>query len=133
VCNNLQEGYDPNKSKVSDQTMETWRMSQVVADITSVPGIGPAAAAKLAVDDEYGAITNTYQLLAKWLSLHTITEDDEPGSEPDPDLTNQKMWFFLKAKGVHASRSAIVKAINMKLTAYMVHLSSSADDDDDEE
>ncbi|CAN0199999.1 unnamed protein product, partial [Scytosiphon promiscuus] len=33
-----------------------------------VPGIGPAAIARLAMDDE-GSITNTYQLIGRFLAL----------------------------------------------------------------
>lgn len=41
-------GFHPNKSKVSSSTMETWKNSNITGDLTQVPGIGKAAAAKLA-------------------------------------------------------------------------------------
>jgi hypothetical protein len=117
----MMEGYDPRKSKVSDKTMEKWTMSNVTADIQSVPGIGPAAALKLAADDGLGVIENTYQLFGKWLSIHAGHESDET-DEPNPELTNQKFWFFLKAKGIHSQRSAIVKAVSDKLSSFMATL-----------
>jgi hypothetical protein len=105
----------------------------VVCDITSVPGIGPAAARKLATDDGLGVVNNTYQLFAKWLELHDLTEEDEPGTEPSASLTNQKLWFWLKAKGVHSSRSAIVKAVSDKLASFMGTLRPPVDDEEDDD
>lgn len=114
--------------------MEQWNMSQVTADITTVPGIGPAAATKLRVadEDDYGAVENTYQLFGKWLDFHALKDDDEFTDEPDANFTNQKFWYWLKAKGINSQRSAIVKAVSDKLGSYMPALRPSADDDDDE-
>jgi hypothetical protein len=128
----MMEGYDPRKSKVSDKTMEKWTMNNVTADILSVPGIGPAAALKLAADDGLDVIENTYQLFGKWLSIHAAHDNDET-NEPNPELTNQKFWFFLKAKGVHSNRSAIVKAVSDKLSSFMATLRPAPDDDEDED
>jgi hypothetical protein len=52
------DGFHPNKSKVSTDTMETWKNSEISGDLTQVPGIGPAAASKLAGE----GITNVREL-----------------------------------------------------------------------
>jgi len=58
-----ENGYDPRKSKVSENTMMTWRSSQITGDLLEVPGIGPAAVRMLAESDEgVDKITNTYQV-----------------------------------------------------------------------
>lgn len=59
-------GYDPRRSRVSEGTMGDWMRGDINGTITEVPGIGPAAAKKLAngeTPDE--CITNTYQLIGK--------------------------------------------------------------------
>ena len=80
-----------------------------MAELTSVPGIGPATVAKLAnseIDED--RITNTYQLFGKFLMLkgpgHTEKE-----IEIDSLEHMEKFWHWLKNRGVSAHRSAIVR------------------------
>ena len=37
-----EEGFNPNKSKVKDDTLANFLQSEIKEDLTSVPGIGPA-------------------------------------------------------------------------------------------
>jgi len=57
------EGYDPKRSRVSESTMGDFIRGEISGEITEVPGIGPAAAKKLAESDDQ--VTNTYQLFGK--------------------------------------------------------------------
>jgi len=58
-------GYDPKRSRVNDNTMMDFIRGVVSADLTTVPGIGPAAAKKLATGEGDEKVTNTYQLIGK--------------------------------------------------------------------
>ncbi len=58
-------GYDPKRSRVNDTTMMDFIRGVVSADLTTVPGIGPAAAKKLATGEGDEKVTNTYQLIGK--------------------------------------------------------------------
>merc|ERR1712029_1218949 len=79
--------------------------------ITEVPGIGPAAAKKLSAGDGDEQITNTYQLIGKFLLLKG-PDDDE--NKVDSMEHCEKFWYWLQDKGISAHRSAIVKAVAMK-------------------
>lgn len=113
----MADGYDPRRSKVSDDTMDTWRQGQVTGDLSEVPGIGPAAIKKLAECDEGpDRITNTYQLFGKFLMLKGPGHGDE--TEVEPMEHTQKFWEFLKNRGISSHRSAIVKAIAEKTSTF---------------
>ena len=76
------DGYDPRKSKVSDDRMERWRVDKLTPNLLDVPGIGPATVKKLAEGADHEKITNTNQLFGKVSALldgaeacvHTHTE-----------------------------------------------------------
>lgn len=68
-----EQGYDPKRSRVSDDTMMDFIRGSVGGDITEVPGIGPAAAKKLADGEGDESITNTYQLIGKVRCFHNIS------------------------------------------------------------
>jgi hypothetical protein len=129
-----EEGYDPRRSRVSDDTMETWRTAQVTGDLTEVPGIGPSTAAKLKdCDDPAEQITNTFQLFGKFLMLKGPDTED---NKVEPIEHTQKFWYFLKNRGVQAHRSAIVKAIATKSATFFNSIYDAndfEDDDDDDE
>jgi len=63
------EGYDPRRSKVSDDTFASFQRDALSGELTDVPGIGPAAAKKLGQigdgETEFDRVTNTYQLIGK--------------------------------------------------------------------
>jgi hypothetical protein len=117
------EGYDPTKSKVSNNTMEVWKNADVKGDLKQVPGIGAAAVDKLGAADveENERITNTHQLIGKYLMLKG------PGDVTFSEL-NQKFWYFLKAKGITAHRSAIVLAISDKVSAFFPGFHDGSED-----
>jgi DNA polymerase/3'-5' exonuclease PolX len=114
--------------------MEDWRLVQISGDLIEVPGIGPKTIEKLAdADDPTERITNTFQLIGKYMMLKG------PG-EVGPNEVNQKFWFWLKAKGVAAHRSAICLAINTKVSTHFqgftdvtAQLEEEDDDEHDEE
>uniref|UniRef100_A0A7S2R0A3 Uncharacterized protein n=1 Tax=Eucampia antarctica TaxID=49252 RepID=A0A7S2R0A3_9STRA len=127
-------GYDPSRSKVSDSTMTDFLRSQITGDVTEVPGIGPAAKRALAGgDDESDRITNTFQLIGKFLMLKGPDEDD---MKIDCMEHMEKFWYWLKQKGIKSHRSAIVKAIGEKINTMIPGIydaSIYAEDDDDED
>ncbi|CAN0334165.1 unnamed protein product, partial [Scytosiphon promiscuus] len=82
-----------------------------------VPGIGPVAATHLAKEDG-GSITNTYQLMGKFLALST---DSRPTSCANPVLPKldpvehcDKFYAWVVEKGIEKQRSTIVLAIAEK-------------------
>jgi hypothetical protein len=127
------EGYDPRKSKVSDNVMEQFRNSPTVPDLKSVPGIGPVAAEILAdtMDGEFESITNTYQLFGKFLMLRG------PGKDGKLEVSSQehteRFWWWLKARGIKVHRSAIVKAIAEKSSTFFQGIYDANLYDEDEE
>lgn len=66
----MADGYDPQKSRVAEDTLADFLRAPLTGDLTEVPGIGPAAVSKLGQDGEDGdAIENTFQLIGKFLLL----------------------------------------------------------------
>jgi hypothetical protein len=66
----MSAGFDPNKSKVSDDELVRFLTSEINQDLKSVPGIGPAYCVKLAqVVQGDSAVETTYQLIGKFLAL----------------------------------------------------------------
>jgi hypothetical protein len=80
-------------------------------------------------------ITNVYQLFGKYLSLKG---PDEPNDEVSVEELNGKFWFWLKSKRIVSHRSAIVLAVNSKVSTFMPGLHDAnvyedgADDDEEE-
>ena len=73
--------------------MNAWRQAPITGDLKEVPGIGPAAVAKLSeFDSDEDKITNTYQLFGKFLMLKG---PDEDGRKVDTFEHCQKFWEFL--------------------------------------
>mmetsp|Transcript_27020 Transcript_27020/g.39515 ORF Transcript_27020/g.39515 Transcript_27020/m.39515 type:complete len:129 (-) Transcript_27020:179-565(-) len=126
----MADGYDPRRSKVSNDTMEKWRIGAITGNLQEVPGIGPAAAKKLAAADE--PITNTYQLFGKYLMMKG---PDSDGHKVETIEHCEKFWHFLASQGISAHRSAIVKAIAEKSATYFggIYDASMWDDDEDED
>jgi hypothetical protein len=126
-----EEGYDPRKSKVSDSTTEKWNTIAISGDITEVPGIGPKAAEMLAFDEsgrESEQIHNTHQLFGKYLMFRAEGTSSY--------LHNEKFWQWLKAKGIKAHRSAVVKSIAEKTATFFPDFYDAnvyADDEEEEE
>eukprot|EP00536_Pseudo-nitzschia_multiseries_P005384 jgi/Psemu1/285735/fgenesh1_pg.101_\ len=131
----MADGYDPKKSKVSDDTMETWRTTPTTPDLNSVPGIGPATIKKLRdaelIEDR---ITNTYQLFGKFLMLKGPGHDEDE-IEVDSIEHMEKFWHWLKNRGISSHRSAIVKAIAEKSATFFqgIYDPNVYDEDEDDE
>ena len=129
------DGYDPKKSKVSDDTMENWRNTPTNPDLNSVPGIGPATIRKLAESEEIeDRITNTYQLFGKFLMLKGPGHSEDE-IEIDSMEHMEKFWHWLKNRGISSHRSAIVKAIAEKSATFFQNIYdvNAYDEDDDED
>ena len=97
------DGYDANKSQVSDERLATFLAEEMQEDITSVPGIGPSTAEKLKQEE----VHTTYQLLGQILKLK--------GNGMDADVHADEIWMWLKESGVNAHRSGIVRCFLEKL------------------
>lgn len=112
------DGYDPNKSKVSDDTLKAFVESELQPNLDSVPGVGPVTVKWM----EDNGIENTYQLVAKYMAATTTqtvqSEDGENVEIVDVFTTNNHFWHFLKDLGVRGARSGIVNAINQKVASW---------------
>jgi len=103
-----ERGFDANRSQVSEDALAKFLAEDVREDITSVPGIGPAAAKALARSDaQDSAVLTTYQLFGKFLSLRA------------PGMTTEEhcdaFWNYLALKGINSHRSGIVLAVAEKV------------------
>lgn len=112
--------------------MDIWRGSAVSGDLDDVPGIGPAAIKIFMEDpDPMTRITNTHQLIGQYLMFKGPDDDEKVVSVSE---LNHKFWFYLKAKGIKAHRSAIVLAISEKVASFFPGLhDANADEYDDGE
>mmetsp|Transcript_32928 Transcript_32928/g.62921 ORF Transcript_32928/g.62921 Transcript_32928/m.62921 type:complete len:131 (-) Transcript_32928:226-618(-) len=127
-----EQGYDPKRSRVNDDTMMDFIRGSITGDITEVPGIGPAAAKKMAIGENDDAITNTYQLIGKFLMLRG---PDSVDNKVESMEHCEKFWYWLQDKGISAHRSAIVKAIALKVNGLLpgVYDADLYDDEDDDD
>ncbi|KAL3792842.1 hypothetical protein ACHAWO_013957 [Cyclotella atomus] len=110
--------------------MEFVRQGNITGDLTEVPGIGPKAAEKLAEGDEHDQITNTWQLLGKFMMLKGPDTADE---KVECMEHCEKFWFWLQSKGISAHRSAIVKAVAQKMNGALPGIYDSSLYEEDEE
>lgn len=65
----MSDGYDPQKSRVAEDTLADFLRAPLTGDLTEVPGIGPAAVTKLAAGEDSESVENTFQLIGKFLML----------------------------------------------------------------
>lgn len=65
----MSDGYDPQKSRVAEDTLADFLRAPLTGDLTEVPGIGPAAVNKLAAGEDGESVENTFQLIGKFLML----------------------------------------------------------------
>lgn len=100
---NHDDGYDPNKSKLTCDTVAAFIGSPITMNVQDVPGVGPAGAKLLG---KHGVET-TYQLMGVFLSLK--------GPEIDVRQHCDLFWMWLKEKGIRWHRSAIVMCIAEKV------------------
>ncbi|EQC39404.1 hypothetical protein SDRG_03606 [Saprolegnia diclina VS20] len=112
------DGYNPEKSRIAEDTLADFLRAPLTGVLTEVPGIGPAAAKKLAGgDDVADQVTNTFQLIGKFLQLKR--NDDETDEPIDCPTHCDAFWHWLKSKGVSSYRSGIVMAIAEKVNTMV--------------
>jgi hypothetical protein len=99
----MAEGYDKNRSSVNPDKLAEYLRADVVADLRSVPGVGPKTVEKL------GAlgITTTFQLIGQFMML----KDQDVGPVEHCD----RFWYWLKDAGIDSHRSGIIQCIAEKL------------------
>ena len=108
----MSEGFDVKKSTLSDDSIQAFIDEPLSGDITTVPGIGEAAAARLATsDDPSDVITTTHQLIGKFLCFFA-------DGVTAPQACDA-LWFYLQARGVRAHRSGIIVALSEKLNTMV--------------
>ena len=93
-----------NSSAVNEDTFAEFIRAPIGGELTDIPGIGPAAKTKLGEGEE--PVTNSYQLIGKYLSLK--------GEGVETREHCDRFWSWLQQKGINAHRSAIVLAIAQK-------------------
>lgn len=104
----VDEGFDINKSRVSQNALAEFLSDEIQENIQSVPGIGPEAARILSTACEgEPPIDTTHQLIGRFLTLRG------PGMTP-VQHTNA-FWYYLKMRGVNRYRSGVVHAIAEKV------------------
>ncbi|KAL7517752.1 hypothetical protein ACHAWX_002647 [Stephanocyclus meneghinianus] len=91
-------------------------LGTISGDLMEVPGIGPKTAEKLAEWSDGERVTNTYQLIGKFLMLKG---PDTAGSKVECMKHYEKFWYWLQSKGVSAHQFAIFKAIALKVNGIM--------------
>ena len=113
----MAQSYDPRRSNVKEEALAEFIRAPITGELTEVPGIGPAAAKALASgDDPAEKITNTFQLIGKYLLLKG--PDDKEHSVSCVEHCD-KFWAFLQSKGVNSYRSGIVQCIAEKCNILM--------------
>jgi len=104
----MSDGFDINKSKISDAQLATFLASEIDENLRTVPGIGKEAERLLALECEgEPAITTTHQLIGRFLTLRGV------GMTSVQHL--DAFWFYLKLRGIKSYRSGIVHAIGEKI------------------
>ena len=100
------EGYNPNRTRVCDNTQAQWLRSNVTGKVTEVPGVGEATARTFENCED--RITTTYQLMGKFLSFK--------GANVGPIEHADRFFYWLRRIGtVAGQRSSVVRAIAEKL------------------
>jgi hypothetical protein len=111
----LQQGYDPNRSRVSDDKMASWTEADLDGSLTQIPGVGAATKSKLKAD----GIKNSYHLLGKYMTFTQLEYDGTGEIAVDTYSLNQRFWLYLQSLGINAHRSAIVKAVSEKVATML--------------
>lgn len=110
--------YNPEHSRVSEDTLADFLRSPISGVITEVPAIGHSSAQLLARGgDVSDRIVNTFQLIGKFLLLKT--ENEETGQMISRQEHCDAFYRYLRYKGINANRDAIVLAIAEKVNALM--------------
>ncbi|CAM9210684.1 unnamed protein product [Chrysoparadoxa australica] len=123
------EGYDPRRSQINENhqgpALETFIRSPITGDLTEVPGVGKGNAEKLAEGDD--KVTNTYQLIGKYLTLKGPDTADKEVRRESVECKDHcdNFWHWLKQKGIVSYRGSIVNAVAEKANVWMPGLYDS--------
>jgi hypothetical protein len=107
--------------------MDQWKSNPITGELNEVPGIGPAAIKLLAKSGgDGGSITSTYQLFGQFLMLK--------GEGVSPVEHTERMWVWLKNRGINSARSGIVRCLAEKSATFFpgIYNAEDFDDSDDE-
>ena len=97
-------GYDPSRSQNNPDTLANFLRSPITGDLTEVPGIGPATAAKM----KDAGVSTTYALFGKYLMLK------QEGVESIEHC--DRFFHWLESIGTPAGyRSSVVEAVAKKM------------------
>jgi hypothetical protein len=108
------EEYNPANSKISEDTLINFLRSPLTGEITEIPGIGPSQAILLARGDVCDQITNSFQLIGKFLLLKKKDENSELNEFIESNDHCKLFYNYLKNKGIKSHRNDIVMAIAEK-------------------
>ncbi|KAK8803740.1 hypothetical protein WA158_001434 [Blastocystis sp. Blastoise] len=97
--------YNAQKSTINNETLISYITGDVEPSITTVPGIGTVGIQKLAEGPD--AITNTFQLIGKALSLYKTGMTCQEHRDA--------FYEYLKSIGVNSHRVDIVRCITEQL------------------
>eukprot|EP00968_Pinguiococcus_pyrenoidosus_P013547 scaffold1228_cov246-Pinguiococcus_pyrenoidosus.AAC.7 len=103
----MAEGFNPNKSRVSEDRLAEFIVQELDPELTSVPGIGEKAKEFLAAD----GVETTFQLIGKFLMLK--------GKDTSVREHADAMWYYLQGVGINSYRAGIVLAIAEKVNTMM--------------
>ncbi len=105
--------YNPGQSQISSDSLADFLRCPITGEITEVPGISPKQAKVLSLGgDSSERITNTFQLIGKFLQLKTL--DEQTGLPINSQEHCDAFWKYLKYKGITSHRTGIVQAIAEK-------------------
>jgi hypothetical protein len=106
--------YNPGQSQISGDSLADFLRSPITGNICEVPGISPKQAKILALGgDSSDRITNTFQLIGKFLLLKTL--DENTGLPITSQEHCNAFWQYLKYKGITSHRTGIVQAVAEKM------------------
>jgi hypothetical protein len=117
------KGYNPFCKDVSRGNIECFGITPMEMDLNSVPGISKHTISCIG-KRKGGKVTNTFQLLAKYMSFK---QDQADGYM----VVGQRMYDWLKSKGVNSHRSSIVLAMQAKTERMFIEFFDTADPSDD--
>jgi len=98
--------YDPNKSQINEDTLATFLQGELEAELTSLPGLGPASKQLLL----HEGIHTTFQLVGKYCSFVGENKAMTP---------QDRMFYWFKSIGISSHRNTIINAISEKISIML--------------
>ena len=106
--------YNPASSKISENTLVDFLRLPLSGNILEIPGIGSKQAILLSRGDIGDQITNSFQLIGKFLLMKVKDQNSDEDTFIDPQEHCKLFYNYLKNKGITTSRNDIVMAIAEK-------------------